>query len=198
MLTYNTRRPALPLPEYGRNIQQMVDHCLTVEDREERTRCAYSIAEAMCRLFPKIKEQPDYQQKLWDHIMIMSGFKLDIDFPVEVARQDSFSTSPEPIPYPGRYIRYRHYGKDLELMIDRAAQMEEGPEREELSLLIANHMKKCLVAQDHDSVEDARVFKDLAELSHGLIRLDLAPEPVKLHDFKFIAPPQTGKKKKKR
>lgn len=175
----------------------MVDHCLTIEDREERTRCAFAIVEAMGSLFPKLKEQPDYKQKLWDHIMIMSDFKLDIDFPVAVVAQDKFETKPEPIPYPGRYIKYRHYGKDIELMIDRASQMPEGPERDELTLLLANQMKKSLVALDHDSVEDGRVFKDLAELSHGLIRLDLSPEPVKLNDYKFLAPP-TGKKKKKR
>ncbi|MCM1163562.1 MAG: DUF4290 domain-containing protein [Muribaculaceae bacterium] len=197
MLTYNTRRPALKLPEYGRNIQQMVDHCLTIDDRDERTRCAYAIVDTMGKLFPKLKEQPDYKQKLWDHIMIMSGFKLDVDFPVEVATENRFDTKPEPVPYPGRLIRYRHYGKDIELMIDRAAAMEEGPERDELCLLIANHMKKLLVALDHDTVEDSRVFRDLAEMSHGLIRMDLSPEPVKLFDFKFIAPPQ-GKKKKKR
>lgn len=196
MLTYNTRRPALTLPEYGRNIQQMVDHCLTIEDRNERTRCAYAIVDAMGRLFPKLKEQPDYRQKLWDHIMLMSGYQLDVDFPVEVAGPDEFKEAPERVPYPGRFIRYRHYGKEIELMIDRAAEMAEGPERDELVMLIANHMKKVLVSLDHDSVEDYRVFNDLAELSHGQIRL--SPEEVRLYDFKFIAPPTTGKKKKKR
>lgn len=100
MLTYNTRRPALTLPEYGRNIQQMVDHCLTIEDRDERTRCAYAIVDAMGRLFPKLKEQPDYRQKLWDHIMIMSGYQLDIDFPVEVAGPDKFQEGPSACPIP--------------------------------------------------------------------------------------------------
>lgn len=195
MLTYNTQLKKLILPEYGRNIQQMVDHCLTIEDRDERTRCAYAIVDAMGRLFPKLKEQPDYRQKLWDHIMIMSGYQLDIDFPVEVAGPDKFQEGPERVPYPGRFIRYRHYGKEIELMIDRAAEMPEGPERDELALLIANHMKKTLVALDRDSVEDYRVFNDLAELSHGQIRL--SPETVQLYDFKFIAPP-AGKKKKKR
>lgn len=195
MLTYNTRRSALALPEYGRNIQQMVDHCLTIEDRDERTRCAYAIVEAMCRLLPRLKEHPDYRRKLWDHLMIMSGYRLDVDFPFEVAGPDSFKESPQPVPYPGRFIRHRHYGKQIEMMIDQAASMADGPEKDEVCILLANHIKKMLVSLDRDTVDDARVLADLAEMSHGLIKLD--PATVKLHDFKFIAPP-AGKKKKKR
>ncbi|MCH5326303.1 MAG: DUF4290 domain-containing protein [Duncaniella sp.] len=194
MLTYNTHRQKLVLPEYGRNIQQMVDHCLTIEDRDERTRCAYSIVEAMGRLLPRLKEQPDYKHKLWDHLMIMSGNNLDVDFPFEITNPDSFSPTPDPVPYPRQNIRYRHYGKQIEMMIDQAASMADGPEKDEVCLLVANHLKKMLVALDRDTVDDARVLSDLAELSHGLIRLN--PEDVKLHDFKIIAPPVSKKKKK--
>ena len=88
MLTYNTHRPRLILPEYGRAIQRMVDHCITIPDREERTRCAYSIISAMARIQPKVKEQEDWKQILWDHLAYMSGFKLDIDYPVEVSAPD--------------------------------------------------------------------------------------------------------------
>ncbi|MCI9286266.1 MAG: DUF4290 domain-containing protein [Muribaculaceae bacterium] len=196
MLTYNTRRPRLILPEYGRGIQRMIDHCLTIEDREERTRCAYTIVATMGKLFPKIREQENYKQKLWDHLAIMSGFKLDIDYPVEVVNAEHLSTAPDRVPYAGRHIRYRHYGKDVELMISKALEMPEGPERDELSLLIANHMKKLLLAVSKDGVDDAKIFKDLAEYSHGMIRLD--PAAVRLHDFKIIAPPSSGKKKKKK
>lgn len=195
MLTYNTARKRLVLPEYGRNIQQMVDHCLTIENREERTQCAFTIVAAMGKLFPKIKEQDDYKQKLWDHLAIMSGFSLDIDWPVEPLTADRLDQAPERVPYTSRHIKYRHYGKDVELMIDKAAQMPEGPERDELSLMIANHMKKLLSIVAKDGVPDSKVFKDLAELSHGLIRLDLTD--ARLHDFNIIAPP-SGKKKRKR
>ena len=195
MLTYNTLRPKLNLPEYGRNIQQMVDHCLTIEDRDERTRCAFTIVECMGKLFPKLKEQPDYKQKLWDHLAIMSNFQLDVDFPVEIAGPDRFETQPQKVPYPGHYIKYRHYGKDLELMINKAVAMEPGEERDALVSLIANHMKKALITVNPDGVDDEKVFKDLAEYSHGEIRL--SPETTKLNDYKFIAPP-TSKKKKKR
>lgn len=196
MLTYNTQLKHLVLPEYGRNIQQMVDHCVAIEDREERTRCAHSIINCMAKLFPKIREEENYQHKLWDHLAIMSGFKLDIDYPYEVVKEESFNTRPEKVPYTAEHIRYRHYGKDVELMVEKAVKMDEGEERDELVLLIANHMKKLLLAVNTDGVDDARIFKDLEEYSHGAIRL--SPETTKLYDFKIIAPPTSGKKKKKR
>lgn len=195
MLTYNTQLKHLILSEYGRNIQQMVDHCLSLEDREERTRCAYSIISSMAKLFPKIREEEDYQQKLWDHLAIMSDFKLDIDYPVEPLKADNFNSRPEKVPYTAEHIRYRHYGKDVELMINKAVSMEEGPERDELVMLIANHMKKLLLSVNADGVDDIKIFKDLADYSHGAIRLD--PETVRLHEFKIIAPPSNKKKKKR-
>lgn len=196
MLTYNTHRPRLILPEYGRAIQSMVDHCVTIPNREERTRCAYSIINTMARIQPKIKEQDDWKRILWDHLAYMSGFKLDVDFPVEISSPEKYTTAPEKVPYPGRHIRYRHYGKEVELIIEQALQMPEGPERDELVLLLANHMKKLLIAVNKDNVDDAKIFKDLAEYSHGMIRLD--PETTRLHEFKIVAPPATGKKKRKR
>ncbi|MDE5734138.1 MAG: DUF4290 domain-containing protein [Duncaniella sp.] len=195
MLTYNTMRPRLPLPEYGRTIQKMVDHCLAIEARDERTRCAYAIVETMEKLFPKVKEHPDCRQTLWDHIVRMSGYTLDVDFPVEITGPEALEAAPGRVPYPGRFMRRRIYGKTIELMIDKAIEMPEGPERDELSLLIAEQMKKMLCAQTSDYISDARVFDDLAEYSHGLIRL--SPETTMLHEYKIIAPP-SGKKKKKR
>ena len=196
MLTYNTHRPRLILPEYGRAIQSMVDYCVTIPDREERTACAYSIITAMARIQPKVKEQEDWKQILWDHLAYMSGFQLDIDYPVEVSSPDKYSARPDKVPYPRRYIRYRHYGKDIELIIAKAMEMPEGVERDELVTLVANHMKKLLLAVNKDGVSDAKIFKDLAEYSHGMFRLD--SEMTQLHEFKIIAPPPTGKKKKKR
>lgn len=196
MITYNTHRPRLILPEYGRAIQRMVDHCVAIHDREERTRCAYSIITAMSRIQPKIKEQEDWMQILWDHLAIMSDFKLDIDYPVEVSVPDKYPPSPDKVPYPGHLIRYRHYGKEVELAINKAVEMPDGPERDELVSLVANHMKKLLLAVNKDSVDDAKIFKDLAEYSHGMLQLD--PETTRLHEFKIVAPPSTGKKKKKR
>lgn len=195
MLTYNTQLKRLVLPEYGRNIHQMVDYCMTIEDRDERTRCAHTIVNSMAKLFPKIREEEDYQRKLWDHLAIMSDFKLDIDYPFEPLKEDNFHTLPEKVPYSSEHIRYKHYGKDIELLINKAISMEEGPERDELTLLIANHMKKLLLSVNSDGVEDAKIFKDLAEYSHGVLRLD--PAEVKLCDFKIVTPPSTKKKKKR-
>lgn len=174
----------------------MVDYCVTIPDREERTACAYSIITAMARIQPKVKEQEDWKQILWDHLAYMSGFRLDIDYPVEVSSPDKYSARPDKVPYPRRYIRYRHYGKDIELIIAKAMEMPEGVERDELVTLVANHMKKLLLAVNKDGVSDAKIFKDLAEYSHGMFRLD--SEMTQLHEFKIIAPPPTGKKKKKR
>lgn len=196
MLTYNTQLPQLRLPEYGRNIQQMIDYCLTIEDRQERTRCAYSIIKAMGNLFPQLRDDPESPHKLWDHLMIMSDFALDIDFPFETISPDNLHTYPDPVPYPGNFIRFRHYGKDVELAIERAVEMPDGEERDALVMLIANHMKKLQLAVNKDGVDDAKIFKDLADYSHGAIRLDC--ETHKLHDFKIAPPPATGKKKKKK
>ena len=137
MLTYNTQQKRLILPEYGRNIQQMVDHCLTIEDRKERTDCAYAIIRAMGNLFPALRDGDD-AKKLWDHLMIMSDFRLDIDFPFEPIGPDRLNVLPDKIPYTTQYIKYRHYGKTIEHLVDKAVTMDEGPERDALVLYIAN------------------------------------------------------------
>ncbi len=196
MLNYNTQQKKLILPEYGRNIQQMVDHCLTLKDKDERTRCARTIVATMANLFPELREGEDNKRKLWDHLAIMSDFKLDIDYPCEIIKPDNLNTLPEKVPYTLNNIRFRHYGKSLERMVDKAAEMEEGEERTELCRLIANHMKKMMLAVNKDGVDDSKIFKDLAEISRGRILLN--PEMMHLHEFKVAAPAATGKKKKKK
>lgn len=195
MLTYNTRLKRLILPEYGRNLQQMVDHCLTIEDREKRQLCAETIVTAMEQLFPELK-QPENANKVWDHLAIMSDFKLDIDYPNEVVKADDLATQPEKVPYDQSRIRQRHYGKITEQMIAKAASMEPGEDRDEIVMLLANHMKKQMLALSSDGVDDRKIFADLAMYSNGEIRLD--PETHHLHEFQAMPKPQTGKKKKKR
>lgn len=194
MLTYNTRQKPLALPAYGRNIQRMIDHCLTLEDREERNVCARTIIKTMATLLPEIKNEEGYEHKLWDHLAIMSGFQLDIDWPFDVIRPDNLNSLPDPVGYGKNPIRYRHYGAVLPRLIDTAASMDNGEERDELVKLIANQMKKSLLALTSD-VDDAKVFADLAEMSHGAIIVD--PASLQLHEYK-IAPQTTGKKKKKK
>lgn len=196
MLSYNTQLKKLVLPEYGRNIQRMVDHCMTISDREERNICARSIIATMGNLFPELRDVDDYKHKLWDHLAIMSDFSLDIDYPFDVIRPDNLMSHPDPVPYMSHNIRYRHYGKSIEWIINRAMEMPEGDERNVLISLIANHMKKLMLAINKDGVDDAKIFKDLAEMSHGAIRID--PSMLKPHEFKEVPVPTTGKKKKKK
>ncbi|MBD5324522.1 MAG: DUF4290 domain-containing protein [Bacteroides sp.] len=195
MLSYNTQQKRLILPEYGRNIQMMVDHCLTIADRDERTRCAYTIVASMANLFPELRDNPDNRNKLWDHLAIMSNFKLDIDYPCEVIQEENLTTPPAKVPYSVQTIRQRHYGKSLENLVETAVRMEDGDEKAELIRLIANHMKKLMLAVNKDGVDDAKVFKDLADMSHGMILVD--PSQMRLHEFK-AAPAPTGKKKRKK
>ena len=198
MLTYNSQLKKLVMPEYGRNVQMMVDHCLTIEDRDERTRCAFTIVQNMANMFPQLRSETDYQHKLWDHLMIMSGFKLDIDFPFDdIIKEESLDTEPAPIKYELEPIQFRHYGKNIERMIERAAQYPEGDERDALVMLLANHMKKLIFQINNEDVEDAKIFKDLERYSHGAIRLD--PATHGLHEYQVVKPVQNaGKKKKKK
>lgn len=195
MLRYNTQLKPLALPEYGRNIQSMVDHCLSIEDREQRTQCAYTIIESMANLFPDLKNGGEYDHKLWDHLAIMSDFQLDIDYPCEVIKPDNLHTKPERVEYQLDGVRRRHYGKTIEAMIMSAADMEAGDEKDELIKLIAAQMKKTLLAVNSDGVEDSRVFRDLLEISGGRIRVD--ESQMKIREFIIPAQP-TGKKKKKK
>lgn len=198
MLTYTNHLKKLILPEYGRNIQNMVDHCLTLEDREERTACAHTIVRAMMTLFPNnTSDREEYRRKLWDHLLIMSDFKLDIDLPFETVRPETFEGRPEPLPLPGHpKMAFRHYGTLVEELIAKAVEMPEGPERTELVYLIANQMKKLRCVIDRDSTDDERIFNDLHYLSKGAINVPRGA--MVLQEYKAPAPQPTGKKKKKK
>lgn len=164
----------MPLPEYGRSIQNMVDHALTIEDRAERQRCANTIINIMGGMFPHLRDVPDFKHKLWDHLAIMSDFKLDIDYPYEIVHKDKLESKPEPVPYPSTRIRYRHYGRTLEVLIKQAIEFPEGDEKQNLVALICNHMKKDFMAWNKDTVDDRKIADDLAELSGG--RLEMTEE----------------------
>lgn len=195
MLTYNTNLKKLILPEYGRIIQEMVDHCLTIEDRVQRNLCAQTIVKAMGNLFPNLKDGDENRRKLWDHLAIMADFKLDIDYPYEIVKKDSLDSKPEKIAYNDTISDNRHYGRHLIAMIQRAAEMEPSEEREALVLLLANQMKKVMLASGNDGVDDNRIFKDLANISHGTFRFN--SEEVHLNEYNIILPPNSKKKKKK-
>ena len=182
MPDYNTQQKKLIMPEYGRNVQQMIDHCVSIEDREERTRCANTIINIMGNLFPHLRDVDDFKHKLWDHLAIMSDFKLDIDYPYEIIRKENLRTKPDRIPYTLTPIRYRHYGKTLERMIKKCEDYPDGPERDQLISLLANHMKESFLNWNKEVVDDDKIFKDLREYSHG--RIDLSPETFRLKESK--------------
>jgi len=202
-MKYNTQEKILALPEYGRNMQNMVDYCITIADREERTRCANTIIDIMGSMFPHLRDVNDFKHILWDHLAIMSGFALDIDYPYEVVKPEELHIKPPKLPYPQQKIKYKHYGKIIEDMIKKATEMEAGPEKEELIGLLANQMKRSFLAWNKETVEDEKIFKDLAEMSHG--RIVTNEEAHKLADSKDIlltltpvAKSKNSKKKKKK
>lgn len=161
----------MALPEYGRSVQNMVDYALTIEDREERQCCANTIVNIMSGMFPNLREVPDFKRKLWDHLAIMADFKLDIDYPYEIVKPETLNVKPERIPYSAGQIHYRHYGSYIEALIQKAVEMPEGDEKEQLICLIAIHMKKDYITWNKDTVEDQKIFDDICEMSGGAISL---------------------------
>ena len=172
------------MPEYGRNIQQMVEHCKGIENKEERTRCAKTIISIMGNLFPYLRDVNDFKHKLWDHLAIMSDFQLDIDYPYEIVRKDNLHSKPEKISYKNSKIQYLHYGRTLEQMIEKAIAYPEGEQKNDLILLIANHMKKSFLTWNKEVVDDRKIFDDLRLLSDG--KIDLNPDFLKLMESKDI------------
>ena len=172
-LDYNTTREKLVLPEYGREIQQMVDYCVELEDRKERQRCAESIIKIMDRMFPENRGLENHEQKLWDHLAIMSNFQLDIDYPFDVSNAAKIAKKPETVEYPNLRIPVRHYGAMLFEIFEKLKHMEPGKERDELVKLTANQMHRDLVTWSHGSSDVAKVASDLARFTDGNIQLDL-------------------------
>lgn len=166
-MDYNSTRKKLVLPEYGRHIQKMVDYAMTIEDREERTRCVNAIISVMGNLFPHLRDVSDFKHKLWDHLAIMSDFKLEIDFPYNLPEPENFTSKPDKVPYSDGRMHYRHYGKLVEQMVNQATAMEEGVLKNHLITLIANHMRKSLLSWNKDYATDDRIAQDLRELSKG-------------------------------
>lgn len=195
MLTYNTQRSKLALPEYGRNIQKMVDYCLTLSDRDQRNSCARSIIRTMATLFPIPKEgDVNPESKYWDLLAIMSNFSPDIDWPEGTVNREELAVKPQPVPMTQGPMFASVYGKNIQRMMEYAMDLPGGDEKDEIIMLVAEQMKKQLSALYPDSVDDARVFKDIAAMTGGEIRLN--PELHRLHDYKVIQPTQKKKHKK--
>ncbi|HOA09883.1 MAG: DUF4290 domain-containing protein [Bacteroidales bacterium] len=193
-MDYNTQRKKLALPEYGRHIQQMVDYIASVEDRDERNRLAKSLVAIMGNLNPHLRDINDFKHKLWDHLFIMSDFKLDIDSPYPIPSVEQYNEKPRRVPYPGNPIKFKHYGRIIEMMIEKAVAMEEGPEKDALKQLIANQMKKANITWNKESVSDDDIFRDMQTLSNGM--LVMAPGSKLVDNKEFKNKPRTKYHKK--
>lgn len=172
-LDYNTQRTRLILPEYGREIQQMVDHAVGLPTKEERQLCAQTIISIMDRMSPDDKTAIDHDRKLWDHLALMSNFQLDIDYPYDVSQAAQIQEKPAPMEYPMQQIPVRHYGKMVFEMFEQLKTMEPGEERDALVSLTANQMRRNLMQWSHGSSDDEKVASDLARFTDGKIQLDL-------------------------
>lgn len=170
-LEYNTEREHLIIPEYGRHLQKMINYAKSRETKEERNKVAKAIISVMGNLQPHLRDVPDFQHKLWDQLFIMADFDIDVDSPYGEPSQEEIQARPEPLRYPQNHPKYRFYGNNIKTMIDVAVSWEDGELKEALTYTIANHMKKCFLNWNKDTVEDAVIYDHLFELSDGTINL---------------------------
>ncbi len=181
---YNTSRKKLALPEYGRHIHKLVDYIVNIKDREERNRATKQLINVMGNLNPHLRDVSDFKHKLWDHLAIISDFKLDIDSPYPVPTRAILTEKPRRVPYNQGPITYKHYGKVLERMVKRATEMPENDEKKVLTEALANLMKKQYLTWNREAVNDSNILKDLSELSKGLI--NISAQDMKLSETRDI------------
>lgn len=172
IMDYNSTRPHLILAEYGRNIQNMVKYIIDLPTKEERNRYAQAVIDLMGHLNPHLRDVTDFKHKLWDHLFIISDFKLDVDSPYPIPSRETLISKPKRIPYPSDRIRYKHYGKTAEMMIEKAKTIEDPERKQALVAAIANFMKMAYITWNKDSVSDETIIKDLRELSGYQLDLD--------------------------
>ncbi len=196
-MEYNTQRGNLNIPEYGRNVQRMVNYCLSIEDRDQRNKVAQSIIDVMGNLNPHLRDVPDFKHKLWDHLFIMSKFELDVDSPYPIPTPQTFEERPDNVPYPDKQSKYRYYGHIVRKMVDYTSKLEEGDLKEGLKIAIANQMKKSYLMWNKDTVDDMVIFQELAEMSEG--KLKLAGVELSQHQqYKNQAQQNKGRRNKKK
>lgn len=182
-MEYNTTREQLPITEYGRHIKKMIDYAISIEDREKRNRLAKAIVSVMSQLNPQMRDNSEFKHKLWDHLFFLSDFKLDVDAPYPIPCKHDFGAKPEKISYPSYNIKYKHYGKNIEKIIKKIMEKEEGPQKDALTMVIANHMKKSYLNWNRESVNDEVIAQHLVDLSEGQLKLS---EEMKLNATRDI------------
>ncbi|MFP4526216.1 MAG: DUF4290 domain-containing protein [Bacteroidales bacterium] len=195
-MEYNTSRKKMPLPEYGRNIQKLVEYTKTIEDRDRRNKMAQSIINIMGNIYPHYRDIADFKHKLWDHLIMISEFELDIDSPYDPPPKEKLDRKPDSVPYNNYDIRFKHYGKIIEKMINKAAQYPEGEEKNTLLTIIGNHMKKNYITWNKDTVTDEKIFDDIETLSDGDIKIPR--DQIQLSDAKDIMSKLRKKKSNKK
>src|SRR5574344_28192 len=197
-MNYNTTRRKLIMPEYGRNVQQMVEHCKTIADREERMRCAHTIINTMSNMIEHTANNEDFQKKLWNHLAAMAQYDLDIDYPVEIEHMNDEEARPERLEYPQHHIKKRNYGSIVEKFTQHLTTMEDGGQRDDLTLMVANHMKRDLSNWSTDSMSDEKVADDMAHYTDGKIQLNPVQHPL-ISDGELLSTRiSTSVKKKKK
>lgn len=200
LLDYNTDRSPLILPEYGRSIQNMVEYCMTLTDRQERNRCARTIVQIMSGLRPHTGDETEYQKKLWNHLAAISKYELDIDYPYEIEKLSDQADDRDRIPYPQKAISKRHYGAIIESMLKKLSDITDKKEREALIRMIANQMKRSLGRWNKDAMTEEKVLDDLARMTDGAAsylpgELHLLSDNEILTDVQQMRPSKKKKKK---
>ncbi|GGE34019.1 MULTISPECIES: DUF4290 domain-containing protein [Sphingobacterium] len=183
---YNSTRPKLILAEYGRNVQNMVDYICTLSDREERNRLAQVVIDMMGVLNPHLRDVSDFKHKLWDHLYIISDFKIDVDSPYPIPTKENIHHKPETLKYPNHNIKFKHYGHTVEEMIKKTLNISNPEARQKMTLSVANFMKMAYLTWNKDSVSDDQILQDLSTLSHGELQL---PADTVLTKLDFKTPP---------
>ena len=195
-LEYNSSRNKLVISEYGRHIQKLVEHALTLKDKQERQKMANGIIDIMGELNPQLRDVAEFKHKLWDHLFVISNFELDVDSPYEKPIIEKLFEKPDPLAYPNNKIKYNHYGKVIELMIDEAIKMEDQELKSKLVIAIANQMKKSYVNWNLDTVEDEIILNQLTKLSKGKLSVPEGTELAKFIPNPKHQNPHVRKKKK--
>lgn len=189
-MEYNSQRTDMILPEYGRNIQKMVRYALTVEDREERNKVAQGIINVMGMLNPHLRDVEEFKPKLWAHLFVMSEFQLDVDSPFPIPKPEQFEEKPRRVPYPQTHIRFKHYGRTAQLLINHAKTMEDNEERDALILRIGNLMKRNYLTWNRESVDDQVIADNLHTLSND--ELILKDPSLLISTHEVLKSPQNG------
>ncbi|MCQ2143575.1 MAG: DUF4290 domain-containing protein [Bacteroidales bacterium] len=174
---YNTDREKLALPEYGRNVKHMVEHLKTIEDRAKRSEQAAAVVKVMEILNPSVRQQDDFEHKLWDHLYMIADFDLDIDSPYPMPAKEELSSKPARIPINKKPVRATHYGRNIESIIDLITKQEQGEVKTELIRTLAIYMRQQYLIWNKDSVADETIFSDIEKLSEGRVKV---PEGITL------------------